>query len=154
MSSRCRLHGEELHRLQSWNFALTSLGSHCLHASSAERLPLNVFRWTSNNSSYSSVFTPLLFRQNLQKRNDSTPTFGGYCKAPPQPTRYWYLVTSTPELVETLKPGKSPCETWRWKPWRQRAPTARVLLWAITHHYKHNLPAKRKFENNLDASPV
>jgi len=67
------------------------------------RLPA---RWTSNNTSHSSVFSPLLFRQNLQKRNDSTPTFGGYCKAPPQRTSYWSLVTSTPELVETLKPGK------------------------------------------------
>ena len=39
------------------------------------RLPLNVEQHLT------------LFRQNLQKRKDSTLTFGGYCKAPPQPTR-------------------------------------------------------------------
>ena len=78
MSSRSRLHGEELHRLQSWNFALTSLGSHRLHASSAERLPLNI----EQQLILFSIYSPTLqaepaekerFYSDLRRLLQSTP---------------------------------------------------------------------------------
>ena len=111
------------------------------------RLPLNIEQYPT----LCSVYTRL-FRLNLQKRKDSTPTFGGYYKAPPQPTRCWSLVTLTPKLLETLKPGQASLGDMALELQQQQSPTARVLLGATPYHYKHNLPAKRQSENNLDAS--
>ena len=133
MSSRCRLHGEELHRLQSWNFALTSLGSHRLHASSAEH------RTTAHTL---QCLLPYSSGRTCRK--------GTILLRPSEAT------SKHPRSRQGTDPWWFQRQSWS-RHWSLERVLARHGVGNRDdngRHYKHNLPAKRKFENNLDASTV